>query len=167
MPDPPPPPAEESRSDHAGKDAAAGRFADLRTGAADTPGDDEKLHNRLAIGLGIALVLVLLGATLNWGAARLLDPGSFPVARVLAGFGALAGLVGLYLAFFDRQRINGSAVAIAAGVVVLGIAYLYARAAQLKMGFAFTVLGGVGLVVAGTIGLTQHGSAARQDNTED
>ena len=71
----------------------------------------------------------------------------------------MAGLVGLYLAFFDRQRVNGSAVAIAAGVVVLGIAYFYARAANLKTGFMLAVLGGAGLIVAGAIGSAGRGAA--------
>lgn len=166
MPEPPPPPAEGSRSSYVGDDSKAANFTDLRSKAAESYGDDTKLHNWLAIGLGVALAFVLIGAALSWGAARLMDPGSFPVARVLAGFGALAGLVGLYLAFFDRQRVNGSAVAIAAGAVVLGITYFYARAAHLKTGFMLTVVGGVGLVVAGAIGLSDYGAGVR-DHDED
>ena len=165
MPEPPPPAAEGSRSSYVGDEATAAHFSDLRTKAAASYGE-AKLSNRVAIGLGVALVLVLVGAALNWGSARLLDPGSFPVARVLAGFGGLAGLVGLYLAFFDKQRVNGSAVAIAAGVIVLGIAYFYASAAQLKTGFMLAVLGGTGLVVAGAIGLSDGGSAPGPEDEE-
>lgn len=166
MPEPPPPPAEGSRSNYVGGDSTAASFNDLRTKAAASYRDDAKLHRWLAVGLGIALVLVLAGAALNWGSARLMDPGSFPIARVLAGFGGLAGLVGLYLAFFDRQRVNGSAVAIAAGAVVLGIAYMYARAAHLKIGFILTVLGGVGLIVAGIIGFSDHGAAFSEQDED-
>jgi hypothetical protein len=166
MPEPPPPAAEGSRSSYVGDEATAANFSDLRTKAAASY-SDPGLPKWVAIGLGIALALVLVGAALNWGSARLLEPGSFPIARVLAGFGGLAGLVGLYLAFFDKQRVNGSAVAIAAGGVVLGIAYFYARAANLRTGFMLAVLGGAGLIVAGAIGVSGRGAApVQQDDTE-
>ena len=161
MPEPPPPPAEGSRTMYVGEDSTAASFSDIRTKAAASYRDDAKLHNWLAIGFGAALILILAGAALNWGAARLMDPGSFPIARVVAGFGGLAGLVGLYFAFFDRQRITGSAVAIAAGGVVLVITYFYARSAQLKVGFMLTVLGAVGLIAAGAIGMSEQGAAMR------
>lgn len=166
MPEPPPPPAEGSRSNYVGDDATAPHFTDLRSKAAASYHDETRLHNWAAIGLGAALLLVLAGAALNWGTARLMDPGSFPVARILAGFGGLAGLVGLYLAYFDRKRINGSAVAVAAGAVVLGITYFYTLAAQLKTGFMLTILGGIGLIIVGAIGMSDYGAATR-DHDED
>ena len=53
-----------------------------------------------------------------------MDPGSFPIGRLLAGFGGLGGVLALYLAYFDRSRITGSAAAIAAGVVTFSVVYL-------------------------------------------
>jgi hypothetical protein len=112
-----------------------------------------RLDRRLAIMMGIAAAAVLLGAALSWGPFRILDPGSFPIGRLLAAFGGLGGLLGLYLAYFDRSRVTGSAATIAAGVVTFAIMFVYARAARLGIGFIFAMLGAQGLVAVGVLGM--------------
>lgn len=161
MPEPPPPAPEGSRSSYVGDDASASSFRDLRSKAAASYPDETKLHNRLALGLLIAAALILAGAALTWGSARLMDPGSFPIGRILAGFGGVAGLVGLYLATFDTRRETGSAVAIAAGGVVLIVMYLYTRAAHLGFGFMLALLGSIALIVIGAVGMSEAGAAVR------
>ena len=165
MPDPPPPAPEGSKSKYVADEAPAASFTDLRTKAAATYGDDTRLHSWVAIGLVVAVVMVLGGAALTWGSARLLEPGSFPLGRVLAGFGGLGAMVGLYLAFFDARRITGSAVAIASGLVVLAIMFFYSRAANLGIGFMVALLGSIALIIAGAVGMSDYGAASK--NTDD
>lgn len=161
MPDPPPPPPEGSKASYVAPEPGTAAFGELRSKAAASYADETKLQNPLAIGLLAACVLVLAGAALTWGSARLMDPGSPPIGRILAGFGGLAGLVGLYLAFFDERRVTGSAVAIAAGGVVFIVMYLYAREANLGLGFVFALLGSVALIVVGAFGMSERGVATR------
>ena len=158
MPDPPPPAPAGSKSHYVGDDATSASFGDLRSKAAESYHDDAKLDRRLALVLAGAAALVLFSAAMNWGSARLFDPGSFPIARSLAGFAGVAGLIGLYFAYFDRERVIGSALAISAGGVLLGILYFYTRAAQLKLGFVLALVGAVGLVFVGARGLSNQGS---------
>jgi hypothetical protein len=112
--------------------------------------------------MGAAAILILAGAALTWGPFRLMDPGSFPIGRLLAGFGGLGGLLALYLAYFDRSRVTGSAAAIAAGIVTFCIVYLYARAARLGIGFLLVLVGSQTLVAVGVLGLF-----GRDDDTEE
>ncbi len=116
--------------------------------------DADQIDRRLAIGMAIAAAAILLGAALTWGPFRLLEPGSFPIGRMLAGFGGLGGLVALYLAYFDRSRVAGAAAAIAAGIVTFAIIYLYARSARLGIGFVVTLLGAQALIAVGVLGLS-------------
>lgn len=139
-------------------------FGDLRTKAAATYLEDSQLDRMLAIGMAVAAVAVLVGAALTWGPFRLMDPGSFPIGRLLAGFGALGGLFGLYLAYFDSNRITGSAVAIAAGVITFVVMYFYARAANLGIGFMLALLGAMALIVVGALGMSRHGGATLPDD---
>jgi hypothetical protein len=161
MPEPPPPAPEGAKSNYVADDASASSFSELRSRAAASYPDETKLHNRLALGLLIAVILLLAGTALTWGPVRLMDPGSFPIGRALAGFGGLAALVGLYLATFDARRETGSAVAIAAGSIVLIVMYLYTRAAHLGFGFMLALLGSIALIVIGAIGMSEAGAAAR------
>lgn len=115
--------------------------------------------------MAAAAVLMLLGATLTWGSFRLMD-GDFPIGRILAGFGALGGLFGLYLAFFDSNRKTGSAVALAAGIVTFVVMYLYARAAHLGIGFMLALLGAIALIVAGALGMSSKGGAVLFEDDE-
>ncbi len=167
MPDPPPPAPQGSRSQYVGDDATAARFSDLRNKAAESYRDDSKIDRKLALILAGATGLVVVGALMNWGSARLFDPGSFPIARSLAGFAGVAGLIGLYFAYFDRERVVGSALAISAGGVLLGILYFYMRAAQLKLGFVLTLVGAVGLVFVGAHGISQRGVSRASDGPDD
>lgn len=166
MPEPPPPAPEGSRSKYVADDATAASFSGLRNKAAESYRDDAKLDSRLALVLAGAAALIVIGAALNWGSARLFDPGSFPIARSLAGFAGVAGLIGLYFAFFDRERVLGSALAISAGGVLLGILYFYMRAAQLKLGFMLTLVGAIGLVFVGAFGLSERGARSRSGEPE-
>jgi hypothetical protein len=166
MPEPPPAAPEGSKSKYVADESSVSTFSALRTKAAASYGDDSKLHHWLAWGLAAGVILVLGGSLLTWGSARLLDPGSFPIGRVLAGFGGLSAMIGLYFAFFDSQRISGSAVAIAAGTVVLAIMYFYTRAAQLKLGFMLTLLGSIALIVVGAVGMSDLGAASRYHDEE-
>ena len=113
----------------------------------------DPLDRRLAILMGGAAIVMLVGAALTWGPYRLLDPGSFPISRLLAGFGGLGGLLALYLAYFDRSRFTGSAAAVAAGVVSFAIVYLYARSARLGVGCVLVLIGSQLLTVVGVIGI--------------
>ena len=167
MPEPPPPAPEGSRSQYIGDDATAASFSGLRSKAAETYRDDAKLDRRLALVLAGAAALVILGAALNWGSARIFEPGSFPIARALAGFGGVAGLIGLYFAYFDRERVIGSALAISAGAVLVGILYFYMRAAQLKLGFVLTLVGAVGLVFVGAFGMSQGSIASEREESRE
>jgi hypothetical protein len=115
-----------------------------------------RIDRRLAILMGVAATVILLGAALSWGPVRILDPGSFPIGRLLAGFGGLGGLLALYLAYFDRSRVTGSAAAIAAGVVTFAIAYIYSRSAGLGIGFMLALLGSQALVAVGVVGMTRR-----------
>ena len=164
MPDPPPTAPEGSKSKYVADDTTTASFTELRTKAAATYGDDTRLHRWVAIGLVAAVVMILGGAALTWGSARLLDPGGFPLGRLLAGFGGLAAMVGLYLAFFDARRITGSAVAIAAGLVVLAIMFFYSRAANLGVGFMIALLGSITLIIAGAVGMSDYGAAPKDED---
>lgn len=166
MPEPPPAAPEGSKSKYVAPNSTVDSFSDLRTKAAASYGDDATLHHWLAWGLAAAIVVVLAGSAMNWGSARLLDPGSFPIGRVLTGFGGLSAMIGLYFAFFDGQRVSGSAVSIAAGTVVLGIMYFYTRAAQLKLGFFLTLLGSIALIVIGAFGLSDLGRESDYQDEE-
>lgn len=115
-----------------------------------------RLDRRLAILMGAAAAVILLGAALSWGPFRILDPDSLPIGRLLAGFGGLGGLLALYLAYFDRSRVAGSAAAIAAGVVTFAIVYIYARSARLGIGFILALLGSQALVAVGVVGMTRR-----------
>ncbi len=167
MPEPPPPAPEGSRSKYVADDATAASFSDMRSKAAASYRDDAKLDSRLALVLGGAAALILIGAALNWGSARLFDPGSFPIARTLAGFAGVAGLIGLYFAYFDRERLIGSALAVSAGGVLLGILYFYMRAAQLKLGFVLTLVGAIALVLVGVSGMSARGEPSPPDESGD
>ncbi|MDJ0923574.1 MAG: hypothetical protein QNJ77_03350 [Acidimicrobiia bacterium] len=167
MPEPPPGAPEGSRDKYVADEATSASFDGLRSKAAASYPDDTKLEPKLALILGGAAVLILLGAALNWGAARLFDPGSFPIARALAGFAGLTGLIGLYFAYFDRERLTGSALAISAGGVLLVILYFYTRAAQLKLGFVLALVGAVGLIYVGVIGMSEKGAAARSPEKDE
>ena len=156
MPEPPPPAPEGTRSSYVEPEPGTAAFGDLRSKAAASYRDDSKLGSALAIGLLVASLLLLLGAALAWGPTRLLD-GDFPIGRLLAGMGGLAGLVGLYLAFFDQRRVTGSAVAIAAGAVTFAVVFLYAREANLGLGFMLALLGALALIGVGAFGMAgQH-----------
>jgi hypothetical protein len=166
MPEPPPAAPEGSKAKYVADESTVSSFSGLRTKAAASYGDDTKLHHWLAWGLAAAVILVLAGSALTWGSARLLDPGSFPIARVLAGFGGLSAAIGLYFAFFDGQRVNGSAVTIAAGTIVLAILYFYMRAAQLKLGFVLTLFGSIALIAIGAVGMSNLGSESKYHDDE-
>jgi hypothetical protein len=156
-PDPAPPAAEVASSQYSAEDAVAANFNELRAKSAAGYHEESRISTPLAIGLGSAALLVLVGAALNWGPFRLLDSGSFPVGRLLAGLGGVAALVGLYLAYFDRRRTTGSAVAIAAGSVILAVVYFYTRAARMGIGFMLALLGAIALIVVGAVGMSDYG----------
>ena len=109
-------------------------------------------------------MLILGGAALTWGPFRLMDPGSFPIARLLAGFGGLGAILAVYLGHFDRNRVAGSAAAIAAGVVTFCIVSLYARSARLGIGFILALLGSQALVAAGVLGMRQSPEDTEEDD---
>ncbi|MDJ0663227.1 MAG: hypothetical protein QNJ75_01625 [Acidimicrobiia bacterium] len=139
--------------DYSGERETPFSLANFKQIALDENADP--VDRRLAIVMAVAAVLILAGAVLTWGPFRLMDPGSFPIGRLLAGFGGLGAILAVYLAHFDRNRVAGSAAAIAAGVVTFCIVYLYARAARLGIGFIFVLLGSQALVTAGVLGLRQ------------
>jgi hypothetical protein len=165
MPEPPPPAPAGSKSSYVDPEPGTAAFGDLRSKAAASYQDDTKLGNHLAIGLLVASALLLAGAALTWGSVRLLD-GDFPVGRLLAGMGGLAGLFGLYLAFFDQRRVTGSAVAIAAGGVTFVVLYFYAREARLGSGFMLALLGSLALIGVGAFGMSNQGAADRPPKGE-
>jgi len=129
-------------------------LADLKTEVLEE--NSSRIDRRLAILMGAAAAVILLGAALSWGPFRILDPGSFPIGRLLAGFGGLGGLLSLYLAYFDRSRVTGSAAAIAAGAVTFAVVSLYAHSARLGIGFILALLGSQALVAVGVVGMTRR-----------
>lgn len=131
-------------------------LADLRTQMIEET--SSRLDRRLAILMGAAATAILLGAALGWGPFRILEPGSFPIGRLLAAVGGLGGLLALYLAYFDRSRVTGSAAAIASGGVTFAIMYIYARAARLGIGFILALLGAQALVAVGVVGMLRRPS---------
>lgn len=137
-------------------------LADIKTQMLAETAD--RIDRRLAIAMGAAAAAILLGAALTWGPFRILDPGSFPIGRLLAAFGALGGFLAVYLAYFDRSRVTGSAAAIAAGIVTFCVAYIYARAARLGFGFMLALLGSQALVAAGVAGIRR---SPGQDDGDD
>ena len=139
-------------------------IAELKDRALEDTADP--IDRRLAIAMGAASLFILLGAALTWGPFRLMDPGSFPIGRLLAGFGGLGGVLALYLAYFDRSRITGSAAAIAAGVVTFSSVYLYSRSARLGIGFMLALLGSQALVTVGFLGLMNRGASNDEDFAE-
>ena len=130
-------------------------LADLKQKALDDRADP--IDRRLAIVIAVAAAFILGGAALTWGPFRLMDPGSFPIARLLAGFGGLGAILAVYLGYFDRNRVAGSAAAIAAGVVTFCVIYLYARSARLGIGFILALLGSQALIAAGVLGMREAG----------
>ncbi len=117
----------------------------------------DPIDKRIAIVMGLGAALVLAGAALTWGPFRFMEPGSFPIGRVLAAYGGLGGLIGLYLAYFDRNGISGSAAAISAGIVTFCVIFAYTRVARLGIGFVLTLLGSQALIAAGAAGIMSHG----------
>jgi len=117
----------------------------------------DRVDKRIAIAMAVASAVILAGAALTWGPFRLFDPGSFPIARLLAGFAGLGGLLALYLAYFDRSRTQGAAGAIAAGFVAFCVLFLYMRAARLGIGFILALLGSQALIAAGILGMVDRG----------
>jgi hypothetical protein len=136
-------------------------LADLKTEILEEA--SSRIDRRLAISMGAAAALILLGAALSWGPFRILDPGSFPIGRLLAGFGGLGGLLALYLAYFDRSRVTGSAAAVAAGIVTFAVVYLYARSARLGIGFVLALLGSQALVAVGVLGMIRRPVGEQSD----
>ncbi len=126
----------------------------------------DQIDKRIAAVMAAAAVLVLLGAALTWGPFRLLDPGSFPIGRLIAGIGGFGGLLGLYLAYFDRSRSLGSAAAIAAGVITLGVIFFYSREARLGLGFLMTLIGAQALITAGVLGMRHSEPPDDEDDVD-
>lgn len=141
-------------------------FADLRAKATAIYLEDSKLNRTLAVAMVGAAAVILIGAALTWGPFRLMDPGSFPIGRLLAGMGALGGLFGLYFAYFDGNRVTGSAVAIAAGTITFVVIYFYTRAARLGIGFMLALLGSIALIVVGVLGMSEYGGANLEEDDE-
>lgn len=162
MPDPPPPAPRGSRAKYVADDALSSSFDELRRQAAASYPDDTKLNRSVALALAGAAVMVLVGSFLTWGSIRLLDPGSFPLERALTGVAGLAAAVGAYLAYFDRRRVIGSALALSAGVAAMVVVYMYARSAHLGLGFILTALGALTLAGLAGWGISSHGAAARK-----
>jgi len=128
-------------------------LANLKQQALDDSADP--IDRRLAVVMAVSAVFILGGAALTWGPFRLMDPGSFPIARLLAGFGGLGAILAVYLGHFDRNRVAGAAAAIAAGIVTFCVVVLYARSARLGIGFILALLGSQALVAAGVLGMRQ------------
>ena len=124
----------------------------------------DPMSKRVAIAMGLAAAAILAGAALTWGPFRLMDPGSFPIGRLLAAFGGIGGLLGLYLGYFDRSRVSGSAAAISAGIVTFCVVFVYTRAARLGIGFVLALLGSQALIAAGVAGMMGRD---RREATDD
>ena len=116
----------------------------------------QQIDRRLAMFMGGAAVVILIGAALTWGPFRILDSGGFPIGRLLAAFGGFGGLLAVYLAYFDKSRFTGSAAAAAAGIVTLCIMFLYSRSAHLGVGFMLALLGAQALATAGLVGILRR-----------
>ena len=146
----------KAKTDYSKERKAPLSLANVKEMALDAGAD--QVDRRLAIAMTVAALAILAGAALTWGPFRLLDPGSFPIGRLLAAFGGFGGLLAVYLAYFDRSRVTGSAAAVAAGIVTFVIIYLYARSARLGIGFVLALLGSQALVTVGVLGMMGRGA---------
>jgi hypothetical protein len=161
MPEPPPSAPQGSKASYVGDQSRSARFQELRRQAAASYPDDTTLRRSIAAVLIAGAALTLIGAILTWGAARLGDPGTFPIERVLAGVAGVAGLLGVYLGYVDAQRSVGAALAIAAGTVLIVLLVISARAAHVGYGFLLAGIGAEVLVAAGVLGVSDLGAKRR------
>ena len=123
---------------------------------------EETLRDEIAYLLLGAAALLIIGAALPWGEARLVAEDGFPWGRALTILSGLVAGVGGFLAWKQGQRIPGTATAAGAAGFALLVLYLFARAAGVGIGFLLAVIAIVPLGVAVTLGLTSLGMPDRR-----
>jgi len=140
------------------KGAESKRFGQLRKRSAMSWVSEDTLHPILAYVIMASSLVLIAGAALNWGDARLVGSG-VPWGRVFVGVAAIAAIIGAYLAWREEQRMMGAGIAVGAGVISLLLLYLYAAEAGLGFGFFIAMIAIVPLTAAAAIGLTARGAA--------
>ncbi len=145
-------------------DGPPGGFDRLRKASAETYDEDAVLDRAVGLALAVAGAVLVLGAVLSWGPARIISDG-FPLARVLAGLSGIAALVGAYLGMFGEQRVNGGWLAIGASIVALVVLYLSAREAGIRIGYLIALVGALAVLAVGVASI-RPSAAAPSGRTE-
>lgn len=139
--------------------AESTRFGQLRKRSAMSWVSEDTLHPMLAYVIMASALVLITGAALNWGDARLVGTDGLPWGRVFVGVAAIGAVIGAYLAWREEQRLMGAGIAVGAGVISLILLYLYASESGLGFGFFLAMIAVVPLTAAATIGLTKRGVA--------
>jgi hypothetical protein len=143
-----PPPGAESQ-----------RFGKLRKRSAASWVDDERLDPKLAYAIMAAAAVLLVGAALHWGDARLLGDEGLPLERIFSGTAAIAAAIGAVIAWREDRRLIGAGISLGAGVIGLVVLFFYTLEAGLGIGFFLAMLAVVPLTAASVVGLTPRGIA--------
>ena len=145
------------------KGADSSRFGSLRSRSAATWVSEDTMHPLLSYAVFAAGIVVIVGAVLNWGDARLLGGDGIPWARIFAGAAAIGAMVGAYIAWREERRTFGAGIAVGSGALILILLFFYARAAGLGLGFFVAMIAVVPLTAAAVVGLTKWGVAPEPD----
>ncbi len=150
--------ASEAAAAAGGDDEPSGGFDRLRKASAGTYTEDNVLVRPLGLALAVAGAVLVLGAVLSWGPARIISDG-FPLARVLAALAGIAALVGAYLGLFAEQRVNGGWLAVGASVVALVVLYFSAREAGIRLGYLIAFVGALAVLAVGVASIRPSAAA--------
>jgi hypothetical protein len=131
------------------------RFETLRHRSAENYSDENVLSTPLTMAMLLTTIALVLGTLLSWGIYELSD--AFPVERLVSAVAALSVAGGAYLGFRQDRRIAGSIIALAGGILALAAVYLYAREADIGIGYLLAASGSAAAVVLGILGLTRYG----------
>ena len=131
------------------------RFATLRHRSAENYSDENVLSMPLTMAMVFTAIALALATLLSWGIYELSD--AFPVERLVSAVAALAVAGGAYLGFRQDRRIAGSITALGGGILALAAVYLYAREAEIGIGYLLGASGSAAAVVLGIVGVTRFG----------
>ena len=143
-----PPPGADSR-----------RFGQLRKRSAAGWVDDDTLNPMLAYLIMAAALILITGAALSWGDARLVGDDGVPWGRIFVATAAIGAVVGAVIAWTQQRRVLGAGIAVGAGFIALLVLYLDAAEAGLGLGFFLAMVAVVPMTVAAVVGVTSRGIA--------
>jgi hypothetical protein len=142
--------------------ADSDRFVKLRKRSAASWVDDDTMNPKLAYAIMAAAVVLMAGAALSWGDARLLGDEGIPLERLFSGTAAIGAVVGAVLAWREHRRMIGAGISLGAGIIALVVLYFYAAEVGLGPGYFIAMLAAVPLTAAAAIGLTGRGIAPKE-----